>query len=163
MEWYVLCGSDPTVVAKSLITKYSYDAPPSLEAVDTSENVDGVCGEDSEEAHVDVVEDAQVDRGAEEAAQRQRHHNLRPVCRHEVDHQEGQRCHRRQQQLVAPSSNNFQINTVSQILSLCYFPKLVFTKKKNADLRPKFLVFRSDAFVKKGQEPQSGDHQGIPK
>jgi hypothetical protein len=88
-----------------------------------------------------------MDGGAEEAAQRQRHNNLRPVCRHEVNHQKGQRCHRRQQQLVAPSSNNFQINTSVTDLDLVL---LSITQKKNAKLLSKFPVFRLvPALVKK--------------
>ena len=81
-----------------------------LEPVDAGKNVDGVGGEDGEEAHVDVVEDPQLDGGAEQAAQHQRHHNLCPVGRHEVHHEQGQGRHRGQQQLVAPSSNDFSIN-----------------------------------------------------
>ena len=60
------------------------DALTNLETVDTRQDIDGVSAEDRQEAHVDVVEDAQLEAVAEYPSQKSWNHNFCP----EVDIEE---------------------------------------------------------------------------
>ena len=69
------------------------DALPHLEPVDASQDVDGVSAEDSQHAHVEVVEQSESDVVTQDPPEHSGHHNLRPIGGDVVHHEEGQAGH----------------------------------------------------------------------
>jgi len=69
-------------------------------AVDASMDVDGVSAEDGEGAHVDVIEDSQVEGATEDSSKKFRHDHRSEAI---VSDKEGEGSHCREDDFVSPS------------------------------------------------------------